>query len=258
MCIDEKMIGSRYTLIFSNWQNGKIALLLDSLDPVMIEQAFEHLDQEKLAQVKSVASDMSPVMKRICREKIPNASITIDKFHVIKHLLDALQSVRLDIKKQIKIQTIENHKNPNGWTDLELLEKTKYSLYKQKDTLTTEELSLLNIVLAKYPLLEKAYTLTNELRKWYEKTNIGKPIGNLKYNLYQWYNQVKESKIKALLKIKNMIERHQDDILNYFIIGQTNAKAENLNARIQRLIINNYRTRNRDFLFYRLQIYFSY
>jgi transposase len=257
MCIDEKMIGKRYTLIFSNWQTGKIALLLDSLDPILIKEAFNHLDQNKLQEVQGIACDMSPMMKSICREKMPNASIVIDKFHVIKHLLDALQSVRLDIKKRIKEEELPNLKNPNGWTDLELLEKTRYSLYKQKDTLSVEELELLNKVLEKYPELQKAYEITNALRKWYDKKNVGNSKERMKKLLYNWYNEVKKLKIKAMIKVKNMIERHQEKILNYFNNGQTNAQAENLNARIQRLITNSYGTRNREFLFYRLQIYFA-
>ena len=205
MCIDEKMIGKRYTLIFSNWQTGKIALLLDSLDPIFIKEAFNHLDQNKLQEVRGIACDMSPMMKSICREKIPNVNIVIDKFHVIKHLLDALQSVRLDVKKRIKEEELPNLKNPNGWTDLELLEKTRYSLYKQKDTLSVEELELLNKVLENYPELQKAYERTNSLRKWYDKKNIGNSKERMKKLLYHWYNEVKKIKIKAIIKVKSMI-----------------------------------------------------
>ena len=35
----------------------------------------------------------------------------------------------------------------------------------------------------------------------------------------------------------NMVELHQEDILRYFEKGLTNAKAENLNTRIQRFIV---------------------
>ncbi len=74
--------------------------------------------------------------------------------------------------------------------------------------------------------------------------------------LEKWKENVRRVKLKAITHVMNMVERHQEDILRYFEKGLTNAKAENLNAHIQRFI-NNYGMRNRDFFFYRLQIYFS-
>jgi hypothetical protein len=43
----------------------------------------------------------------------------------------------------------------------------------------------------------------------------------------------------------------------YFKHGQTSARAENLNGRIQRFIISNYGARDPDFFFYSTQVYFS-
>jgi len=78
---------------------------------------------------------MSPVMKKICLDTMPHAKIVVDKFHVLKHAYDALQSVRLDIKKSLKTIAHSSTNNPKGWTDIELLEKTKYLLYKPLDLL---------------------------------------------------------------------------------------------------------------------------
>lgn len=54
-----------------------------------------------------------------------------------------------------------------------------------------------------------------------------------------------------------MIEKHHDDIINYFKEGQTNAKAENMNSKIQRFLANNFGIKDRDFFLYRVQGYFS-
>jgi transposase len=54
-----------------------------------------------------------------------------------------------------------------------------------------------------------------------------------------------------------MIEKHWDNILNYFEEGQTNAKAENMNGKIQRFITNNFGIKDRDFFLFRLSRYFS-
>ncbi|MFV0604595.1 MAG: transposase [Niabella sp.] len=54
-----------------------------------------------------------------------------------------------------------------------------------------------------------------------------------------------------------LIGSHEQKIINYFIHGYTNAKAEAMNAKIQRFIASNYGIRDRDFFFYRLARYFS-
>jgi hypothetical protein len=45
--------------------------------------------------------------------------------------------------------------------------------------------------------------------------------------------------------------------LNYFQRKQTNAKAENMNGKIQRFITNNFGVRDKDFTLYRIANYFS-
>ena len=54
-----------------------------------------------------------------------------------------------------------------------------------------------------------------------------------------------------------MIEKHEENIINYFVETKTSAKAERLNGKIQRFITNNYGTRDLDFSMYRIKGYFS-
>ena len=119
MCIDEKMINGHYCTILSNQETGKIAMLIDSIKPTLVKQAVEQLGLETLKKVDYVNADMSHVMKGICNKTMPQAQIVIDKFHVIKHIYDTLQSIRLDMKKKVKESTEINRNNPNNWTDIE-------------------------------------------------------------------------------------------------------------------------------------------
>jgi transposase len=63
--------------------------------------------------------------------------------------------------------------------------------------------------------------------------------------------------IKEFIQVARMIENHQMEIIRYFENGLTNAKAGNLNGKIQRFIANNFGIRNRDFFLYRIPVYFS-
>lgn len=257
MSIDEKMIAGKYSTIISNPETGKIALLIESVKPIVLQQAIELFTEQARHQVQYISSDMSPMYKKICRSMFPNAKIIIDKFHVIKHIIDALNTVRLNIKSQVKRNKQVTTTNPNGWTDIEFLEKTKYLLYKRRGILDAEENALLTQLLQQYPDLDKSYHLAEEIRTWYDSKHIGKYLYNRHFHLKHWIEKVKASGLNAFNFIVKMFVNHWDDILNYFIKGHTNAKAENLNGRIQRFLMSNYGTRDKDFFFYRTQIYFT-
>ncbi|MDR0725731.1 MAG: transposase [Prevotellaceae bacterium] len=54
-----------------------------------------------------------------------------------------------------------------------------------------------------------------------------------------------------------MIRKHETDILNFFKHGLTNAKAENLNGKIQRFVSSNFGLKDKDFFLYRIAGFFS-
>jgi transposase len=60
-----------------------------------------------------------------------------------------------------------------------------------------------------------------------------------------------------MLNFKSLIERNMLPILNYFRFGATNAIAENINSQIQRFIMINQGTGDREFFYFRLQKNFS-
>jgi hypothetical protein len=120
-----------------------------------------------------------------------------------------------------------------------------------------EDAVLLDFTLDKFPLLKTAYLLCQQLRLWYQKTGIEKNTGILTAELRRWKEKVKQVSIKEFLQGARMIENHQTEIIRYFENGLTNAKAENLNGKIQRFIANNFGLRNRDFFLYRMMVCFS-
>ena len=265
MTIDEKQIGKKMYTIMTNARTGKIAFLAQTMKPEELKQAVENYLSEKTAEVKSVSCDMSPSYKKFCRDVFPNTRLVVDKFHVIKHLMDALQQVR----KQLKTKCLTNDKTlakqsggdtagqEEAWTDIELLERSRYILCKMQPEWDDDEKEMMVRLFRNYPVLQTAYGLTQKLRAWYNGRNIGKNIDTLERELYNWCDDVNFSKIAAFRGVRKMIEKHQDDILNYFKEGQTNAKAENMNSKIQRFLANNFGIKDRDFFLYRVAGYFS-
>jgi len=264
MTIDEKQIGKKMYTIMTNAKTGKIALLAQTMKPEELKQAVDSYLSEKVVEVKSVSCDMSPSYKKFCKEVFPGTRLVVDKFHVIKHLMDALQQVR----KQLKTQCLTNDKTlisqsegdqqqERAWTDIELLERSRYILCKMQSDWEDDEKEMMDHLFNSFPVLQSAYQLTQKLRIWYNGRNIGKNINTIENELNNWCDEVNDAKITPFKGVRKMIEKHQDDILNYFREGQTNAKAENMNGKIQRFLANNFGIRDRDFFLYRVAGYFS-
>ncbi|RZJ40239.1 MAG: DDE transposase, partial [Chryseobacterium sp.] len=86
------------------------------------------------------------------------------------------------------------------------------------------------ILFSQYLDLEKAYNLSDGLRKIYN-LNIEKSVAMVK--LAHWFKEVEESGFKSFSVLRKTIMNNYNDILNYFDARSTNASAESFNAKIK-------------------------
>ena len=94
MAIDEKQIGEDVCTIMSNRETGKIAMVCRSIKFKEINSVLkEH--KNVLSKVKSLTRDFSMLYKKVGDEIFSDATQIIDKFHVIKNLMEAHQDVRV-------------------------------------------------------------------------------------------------------------------------------------------------------------------
>jgi transposase len=259
MCIDDKEINHKSFTILSNQDTGKIAFVMDSVKSIELQKGFNFLG-EIVNEIKNISCDMAPAYLNFCRTVLPNAVIIIDKFHVIKYVYDAVQDVRMEIRKQIfeQMPKGKRQKKDEGLlSELELLKKSRIPLSRSKSLWNEDQVQQMTNLFDKYPKLEQAYNLAQEFKQWYDKSNAPKIRLTLEKELFLWYDKVEKSKIKAFEPCVKMIEKHEENIINYFYETQTNAKAERLNGKIERFLSNNYGVRDLDFSMYRINGYFS-
>jgi transposase len=155
MNIDEKMIGKRYCTILSNAKTGKIAMLLESMNPQIISDALSCFGTEELDRVKHICCDMSPMFKKLCRQCFGKAIITVDKFYVIKHVLDFLQGLRVEMKNKLS-KDDNQHIQGTLWTKKQLLSKSRYLLFKSKDKWNEYEKIIAHHLFRLYPTIQLA------------------------------------------------------------------------------------------------------
>ncbi len=248
LSIDETSLsqGELYTVVTNKQGKGKQGSLVAMIKGTSSDQVIQVLKKLKIGlreEVKEVTLDMAASMNKIARRSFPKAQLVIDRFHVQKLALDALQNIRIELRWEALDQennAMANAKQngqkyhpltfSNGDTPKQLLARSRYLLFKSREKWTLTQKLRANILFENYPILQQAYNLTNGLRQIYNST---KEKGVAYTKLARWYNQVTESEFKRFNTVTAAIYNHYQTILNYFDNRSTNASAEAFNAKIK-------------------------
>ena len=145
----------------------------------------------------------------------------------------------------------------NGETVLESLARSRYLLFKYSSEWTCSQEKRAKALFEKFPEIKKVYDRSCEFRNWMKKENTGKSISKVNGEIKTLMQIVEQDDVDEMLNFKSLIERNMLPVLNYFRFGVTNAIAENINSQIQRFIMLNQGTRDREFFYFRLKKYFT-
>lgn len=266
MAIDEKMIDEEFYTVLTNRKTGKIALLAETLQAEDLSRLVDKMGAAKHA-VKEVTMDLSPTYERLCEQSFPRATVVADKFHVVKHIVEAVQALRLRLKQEElnQLPTTKKERRAyekttrliNGETRIEILTRSRYILFKRHGDWTASQQKRAALLFETFPSLKKVYELTQQIRQWLDTSNVGNYEWQIERQLIAWYDDAEQAKLPEIENLIRLIASHEQKIMNYFIKGKTNAKAEAMNNKIQRFITTNYGVRDKDFFMYRLAHYFS-
>jgi len=111
--------------------------------------------------------DMSGNYKGLVTD-LPNADITVDRFHVMKVVNEELDAARRDVKKP------QNHCQIYSKVQLKTaLHQSKYVLLKSENDLTQEQQLKLEAIQQVSPLLARMHSLKEEFRRYLKVHKIG-------------------------------------------------------------------------------------
>ena len=162
-----------------------------------------------------VTCDMSLGFKKGINEKFKNAKMIIDKFHVIKHANEAVDSTR-------KAETKTNA----------ALKKTKYIWLKNEKNLTDSQKEKKESLMKLHLKTGRALMMREELQDIYESAGSRETAEARMNALCSW---IMHSRISEMKPFAKLIKNHFDEILNYFDCQYTNAILEGMNSIIQNI-----------------------
>ena len=262
--------GDLYTILTNKAAKGKNGAIIAMVKGTKAETVINILNKIPLTQrneVKEVTLDMAANMGLIVKKSFPNASLVIDRFHVQKLALDALQEIRIKHRWEAldnENDAIENAKNKslkytpeilsNGDTLKQLLARSRYLLYKSSSKWTENQAERADILFKHYPDIEKAYKLCQNLSWIFNNT---KDKTSALIRLAKWDEKVRQADFKSFNTISRTMSMHYKNILNYFDNRSTNASAESFNAKIKAFRAQFRGVRNIDFFLFRLTTIFA-
>ncbi len=130
-------------------------------------EAVKHIEEDGREKVQEVTMDLSESMRKIVEACFPRATRVIDRFHVQKLALEAVQEIRIKrrweaIDADNKSRAIARRNGEdyapytfdNGDTRKELLARSRYALYKSPEKWTQSQRERAETMFREYPDLE--------------------------------------------------------------------------------------------------------
>lgn len=248
LSIDETSLrrGELYTIVSNKEAHGRensIVAIVSGTDADTVIHALRQIKSGLRNKVTEITLDLSDSMNRICRVAFPRASRVIDRFHVQKLALEAVQEIRIkhrwdainadtDARESAKLEgrRYVAERLENGDTLKELLARGRYALFKSPEKWTSPQRQRAGMLFRLYPDLKEAYRLSQNLRAIFSRRSTK---DSARLNLARWYNSVAESGFKSFNTIAATFYEHADEILNFYDNRSTNASAESINSKIK-------------------------
>jgi len=267
LSIDETSItqGELYTVLTNKSAKGKkgaLVAMIKGTKEADIIAVIKQLPLGKRRKVKEVTCDLAHNMQNVITSCFARANKVIDRFHVQRLALEAVQEIRIRYRwtvmeqendemglarEQGKIYRPETLEN--GDTLKQLLARSRHLLFKPQHKWTPKQRHRAELLFERFPEIEDAYELSEQLKSIYQRS---KSKGVAFTKLAQWYNKVELSGFKSFNTIAQTIQNNYAQILNFFDNRSTNASAESFNAKIKSLR-NQFRgIKNMKFFLFRL------
>jgi transposase len=201
-----------FALILTNLDTGDVVDVLEKRTQDKLRARLEQLTQQERSQIEEVAIDMWEPYSTVCEELLPNADITVDRFHVAKAVNEELKKLKNQEKKQ----------HP------QVLKGAHYPLLKNQENLTDTQQEKLDQVYKNCPTLRMAHRLKECLRHIFEyRSTKEKAIQRL-----QKWSRIAE-KEHLFAKFRKTLSSWMDKIANYFHQRTTSGMVEGINNKVK-------------------------
>jgi transposase len=178
---------------------------------------FKSRPQAELDRVEVVVLDMSKTYASAIQELFGESVQVIDRFHVVKLAVDALDEVLRSVHKQLELE------------DAKALKKLRRRWLKSPNQLNVDELIARADWRRRFPQLREVIDWVQDLRRWFER-QYEKPAREALLKLIE---RASQSAQEPLTRIAGTLTRWFEPIVHYIRNRYSNGITEGLNNKIK-------------------------
>lgn len=160
---------------------------------------FNEIGIEQSHKIELAVMDMWKAFRTSTTEHAPQVRIVFDKFHVLRHLSDALDQVRRQEYKRVSDK------------ERTFIKGQRYTLLSHKANLDTKGRCSLRLLLKANKRLHKAYLLKESFGQLWDYSYPA----SARTFFENWKTQLRWQRLKPFEKFAAMIEKHWDGIVSY-------------------------------------------
>lgn len=249
LAVDEFAIhkGHTYATCVMDLKTEEIIWIGKGRSKKHFQKFFDTVEASRLSKVKAVAMDMNASYNILVEEKLPNAQIVYDRYHMqAQYGKDVLGAVRLAAarKHRLKAKEIENTITPD--MDKEIiraikqdgkaernrynrLKKSRWTLLKNSNNLKMKESQRLSEILEDHKELAVCYAMKEEMCRLFElrdRTEAEK-------GWIKWFKAAKESEIPQLIHFAELKEKRLSGLVSHAKFPISTGKLEGFNNKIK-------------------------
>jgi transposase len=219
--VDEKAMAKRhrYLTIVADLAQSRVLYLADDRKQESLDGFWPTLTPAQRDGITAVAMDMWEPYVQSTRAHLPGAAgkIVFDKFHVVKHLHDAVDRVRRGEHRALKRAGDER------------LTGSKYLWLRRPEDLSETQRAAFRALQREDLKVGRAWALKERFRTFWAY----RYPGAARTFFRRWFWRATHSRLTPMAAVAKLIQRHLPNLLTYLRHHLTNAGLEGVNAVIQ-------------------------
>jgi transposase len=219
--IDEKSFGhgQSYVTLMSDLEVGRVLEVVPERTKEACQELWQRLGQQQCRSVEAVAIDMWEPFLSATEAAASQAQIVHDKFHVSKHLNEAVDQVRRGENRQLSSEGQDS------------LTGTKYLWLRNPENWNQNQKELFADLRNLGFKVAKAWQIKELFREFWRCLDREEALAFFK----RWYSWASRCRLTPIKGVARMLKTHLNNLLTYFAHPITNATSEGFNSKIQSL-----------------------
>jgi len=222
--------GHRYLTLVYDLERDRLVWVGKDRTRETVRAFFREIGKRRSGRIQAISMDMWTPYLDVVREQAPQATVCFDRFHVVRHLNEAVDEVRRALVRKL------------AGPEKALIKGTRFVLLKNPWNLTPKQKQSLTALVRANSPLARAWYLKEDFQRFWDYVSEGWA----EKHLDKWLWWASHSRLAPFQEFARMIRKHRAGILAWTKLRITNGALEGMNNKVKLVSHRSYGFRNDD------------